>query len=75
MTAVTGEQTSLPVPPAPESGPCAWCSAPTSLKLTLAKARWGTAANGGRELRRPAQQVWVCGPCDLRLERSEGWDQ
>ena len=54
-------QASIPVPEGGSpSGPCAWCGTTTRLKLTLAKARYTTAANGVRVVAKPAHEEWCC---------------
>lgn len=69
------DQTSIPVPPAPDTGDCAWCGTRTRLFIVLEKARWGTAANGGRELRKPEKKAWVCERHDSTLQRTPAADR
>lgn len=66
------DQTSIPVASAPERGACAWCGTVTHEKLVLEKARWGTAHNGAKELRKPTKAVWCCPAHLASLRLREG---
>jgi hypothetical protein len=67
---VTEGQTSIPVPPAPETGICQWCGAQTSNKLVLDKGN--TRAANGVTVPKSTKWAWCCTTCDRRLLRREG---
>jgi hypothetical protein len=62
---VTG-QTSIPVSPPPDRGPCAWCGTETNQKLTLRKG----SPKGSKTIR-VAQEVWCCTTHLATLKRTE----
>jgi hypothetical protein len=64
---MTGEQTSIPVPPAPQRGACAWCGTETSLQIDLQKGATLT-----RGIRVP-KWAWACSD-HLRTLKRRGND-
>jgi len=62
---VTG-QTSIPVPPAPRRGNCAWCGTPTSLTITL-EQKWTT--HKGVRVPKHTNWQWICPAHNKSIER------
>lgn len=74
------EQTSIPVPEEPQDdGPCVWCGKPSVGMVEVEPARWGTAVNGARVLKRRALEARACedhiGIVDRqpKPDEAEGW--
>jgi hypothetical protein len=63
------EQTTMPVPAEPTSGPCAWCDESTRTKIEIEPAvRGKDKATGVSVIKRFAVTAWAC-PAHLKTLR------